>query len=364
MPILIRRQFFPPGSAVGNRFTTLRKQFLQFILGEKFQLVPVILGTQNREDCRKIAEALEPFFIPGNLFVFSSDFSHYPGYEDAVSNDRITSEAILTNSPGKLLAALENNSNRKTEGLVTSLCGWTSVLVLLYLTTGKNYRYEWIDYQNSGDQPLYGDHDRVVGYSAIAVFEEKEKPFSLNDHEKEILLRIAEESVREMVMHGKRNSVAEELITGNLTALAGAFVSLYSGGKLRGCIGSFGEDVSLAEVVNRVAASATSDRRFDPVGIKELDQLEIEISVLTPLKKIASPREIILGKHGIYIRKGWSSGTFLPQVATKYGWTLEEFLGRCARDKAGIGWDGWKSADLFIYEAIIFTNSELKTPIS
>lgn len=338
--------------------------FLQYILDQKFGLIPIILGTRNQEDCRKIAEALEPFFIPGNLFVFSSDFSHYPGYEDAVSNDRITAEAILTNSPGKLLSALENNSNRKTDGLVTSLCGWTSVLVLLYLTTGKNYRYEWIDYRNSGDQPLYGDHDRVVGYSAIAVYEEKEIPFSLNPGEKEYLLQIAKESVREMVMHGRRTPLSDELITGSLALAAGAFVSLYSGGNLRGCIGSFGEEVSLAEVVNRVAASATGDRRFDPVGINELDNLEIEISVLTPLKKITSPQEIVLGKHGIYIKKGWSSGTFLPQVATKYGWTLEEFLGRCARDKAGIGWDGWKSAELFVYEAIIFRNSEKQTPKS
>ena len=92
---------------------------------------------------------------------------------------------------------------------------------------------------------------------------------------------------------------------------------------------------------------------------RELGQIDIEISVLSPLKKIQSPNEIILGKHGIYIKKGFYSGTFLPQVATETGWTKDEFLGHCARDKAGIGWDGWKQADLYTYEACVFSEEAL-----
>jgi AMMECR1 domain-containing protein len=76
------------------------------------------------------------------------------------------------------------------------------------------------------------------------------------------------------------------------------------------------------------------------------------------MKKITSPKEIVLGKHGIYMRKGTASGTFLPQVATGTGWSVEDFLGHCARDKAGIGWDGWKSADLYVYEALVFSEKE------
>ena len=101
-------------------------------------------------------------------------------------------------------------------------------------------------------------------------------------------------------------------------------------------------------------ASATEDSRFLPVTAKEIDKLEIEISVLSPMKKIFSVDEIVLGKHGIYIKKGYYSGTFLPQVATETGWSKEEFLGHCARDKAGLGWDGWKDADIFTYEACVF----------
>jgi len=102
-------------------------------------------------------------------------------------------------------------------------------------------------------------------------------------------------------------------------------------------------------------ASATKDNRFSRVTAKEIDELHIEISVLSPLKKIENSDEIVLGKHGIYIKKGYNAGTFLPQVATETGWNLEEFLGHCSQDKAGIGWDGWKEAELFTYEAFIFS---------
>jgi AMMECR1 domain-containing protein len=86
----------------------------------------------------------------------------------------------------------------------------------------------------------------------------------------------------------------------------------------------------------------------------ELSEMTIEISVLSALQQIKSEKEIQLGKHGIYIKKGNNTGTFLPQVAKKTGWNLEEFLGHCSRDKAGLGWEGWKSAELYVYEAVIF----------
>ena len=106
-------------------------------------------------------------------------------------------------------------------------------------------------------------------------------------------------------------------------------------------------------------SAATRDYRFGPVKPDELKKIDIEISVLTPLKKINSIDEIELGKHGIYIKKDYKSGTFLPQVATQTGWTLEEFLGHCSDDKAGIGWNGWKDAELYIYEALIFSEHEM-----
>ncbi len=136
---------------------------------------------------------------------------------------------------------------------------------------------------------------------------------------------------------------------------AGAFVTLKTGSALRGCIGIFESEKPLYRVVQEMAvASSTQDPRFRPVRPGELEDIRIEISVLTPMRKITDIQEIRLGKHGILIQKGLRRGTFLPQVATETGWTLEEFLGHCAEDKAGIGWNGWKDADIFIYEALIF----------
>lgn len=332
--------------------------FLQVRLRNDFKLVPIILGTQKPDECRQMARTLQPFLTSGNLFVVSTDFSHYPDYYNAVSNDRNTTEAILSKSPDKLLKTLEENKRKEIPGLATSLCGWTSVLTLLYMIQDTLCEAKWIDYQNSGDQPVYGDHQRVVGYSSIAIFDKVNSEFNLTDQEKAELLSIAGNSVRSLVGSGKSYMINTLEIRGNLAKKAGAFVSIYIAGKLRGCIGSFEGDFSLAEVVNRSAASTARDRRFEPVSENELENLKIEISVLTPLKKIYSKNEIEFGKHGIYIRKGLHSGTFLPQVGKKNNWTLEEFLGRCSRDKAGLGWDGWKNAELYTYEAIIFGSNE------
>ena len=74
--------------------------------------------------------------------------------------------------------------------------------------------------------------------------------------------------------------------------------------------------------------------------------------------KIEDINEIELGKHGIYIKKGHRTGTFLPQVATETGWNLEQFLGHCSQDKAGLGWDGWKEAEIYIYEALVFSEKD------
>jgi hypothetical protein len=142
----------------------------------------------------------------------------------------------------------------------------------------------------------------------------------------------------------------------SLRRYAGAFVTLHKNGELRGCIGRFDATEPLYAVVQKMAvAAATEDYRFSPVTQKEINDIDIEISVLSPMRRVNSPDEIEMGKHGIYIRKGNRSGTFLPQVATETGWTKEEFLGHCAQDKALIGWDGWKDAEIYIYEAYVFS---------
>jgi MEMO1 family protein len=134
----------------------------------------------------------------------------------------------------------------------------------------------------------------------------------------------------------------------------GAFVTMKINGELRGCIGRFVSSDPLYKVVEASAiSSAFGDPRFTPLTREEYLKTDFEITVLGPLKRIHDISEIILGQHGIYIKKDSCSGTMLPQVATENGWTREQFLGYTARDKAGIGWEGWKDAELFIFEGTV-----------
>jgi AmmeMemoRadiSam system protein B/AmmeMemoRadiSam system protein A len=326
--------------------------FLQHKLGNSFQLIPIVLGTNSAADCKLIAEALKPYFVTDNLFVVSTDFSHYPNYDAASKIDYLTANAICENKTEDLRAALERNKSAFVENLSTSLCGWTSVLTLLYLTEGREYKYMQIDYQNSGDAKRYGDKERVVGYWSIVVYDEN-VPFVITAEEKTELLEKARSSITNYLKTGKKGKAGSPKSDGILKKKTGVFVSVYVNDELRGCIGGFAQDKSLNHLLHQMAIAALGDRRFDKVQPEELENMTLEISVLSPLKKITSAEEIELGRHGIFIRKGLNTGTFLPQVADKTGWNRAEFLGRCSRDKAGLGWEGWKTAELFTYEAII-----------
>ena len=338
--------------------------FLQYLLGNDISLIPIIIGSQSTQVCKEIASILKPYLNEENLFIISTDFSHYPSYKDAMTVDIATANAILLNDPREFLQTIKRNTDKNIPNLATSICGWTSVLTLLYMTEGDDrIGISPILYKNSGDTP-YGDKNRVVGYYALAVSLKEEGSqtsgtFLANTEDRKELLKIARETIESYVRKRTVPSVGAEKMPDDLKVHSGAFVTLHKDGNLRGCIGRFNADEPLYRVVQEMAvSSSTQDSRFPPVKPDELGQIDIEISVLTPLQKIESIDEIILGKHGIYIKKGFASGTFLPQVATETGWTLEEFLGYCARDKAGIGWDGWKEAEIYPYEAIIFSEKD------
>ncbi|WP_347839201.1 AmmeMemoRadiSam system protein B [uncultured Draconibacterium sp.] len=323
--------------------------FLQYRLGNEFSLVPIILGTHSASHCKKLAEALRPYFTANNLFIISSDFSHFPACNDAISTDLLTADAICTNNADELLKTLEANKKKAISNLDTSLCGWTSVLSLLYLTQNSKFDYRKLAYQNSGDNALYGDRERVVGYYAIGIYE---RPvFRISKTEQVEILQWTRNAIARFL--GKKITEAKTKKSRILETKAGVFVSIYINNELRGCIGGFAGEKTLREMISTHAVSAANDNRFNPVEPFELENMSLEVSVLTPLKKIHSIDEFQLGKHGIYIKSGFNSGTFLPQVAEKTGWSKEEFLGRCAKDKAGIGWEGWKTAELYTYEVAI-----------
>jgi hypothetical protein len=221
------------------------------------------------------------------------------------------------------------------------------------------YKVKHLLYQNSGDIDNH-DHSRVVGYHSFAFLraqQESADGFSLTDEEKTLLKEIAYNSIKSS-LDGKRAAKVDTSLLAEHPVLkekCGAFVSLHKHGHLRGCLGHFGEDVPLHEIVTIMArAAASEDPRFTPVRSDELADIDIEISVLTPMRRIHSLDEFELHRHGIFIQKGRRSGTFLPQVADEVNWTKEEFVGHCSREKVGIGWDGWRDAELYVYEAIVF----------
>ncbi|MEI6682048.1 MAG: AmmeMemoRadiSam system protein B [Bacteroidota bacterium] len=345
---------FNPGADRAEHCIEVQIPFLQYHLKPGFKLVPIVIGTQSASTCRLIAEALKPYFNERNLFIFSTDFSHYPSWADARQADSATCKAIVSGKPDQLLHFLEEYRKKEVPDLSTNLCGWTSILTMLYMTSGDSLvRINPVHYMNSGDTG-FGDKKQVVGYWSLAIT----RPFDFTQREKICLLDIARKTI-EKYLRERRIPEPGPGLSANLTIRAGAFVTLKEHGQLRGCIGRFTSDQPLYQLISDLAiASATEDTRFEPVVPGETDSLEIEISVLSPLRKIRSVEEVALGKHGIYIRKGGNSGTFLPQVAVETGWTREEFLGHCARDKAGIGWNGWKDAELFVYEACVFSENE------
>ena len=151
-------------------------------------------------------------------------------------------------------------------------------------------------------------------------------------------------------------------ITERLKEPRGLFVTLTKNGMLRGCIGYIQAIKPIYAAVSEMAVSAAlKDPRFPPVSSKEVSQLSIEISVLTPLEKIDNPEVISVGRDGIFIKKGLYSGLLLPQVATEYGWDREKFIEETCH-KAGLPSNAYKDpeTEIFIFQALIFNEEELR----
>jgi AmmeMemoRadiSam system protein A len=172
----------------------------------------------------------------------------------------------------------------------------------------------------------------------------------MNDEQKQTLLKVACDTVEAVIRQQK--TTKSESDDPELNAPCGCFVTLKNRDRLRGCIGQFISDKPLIELVAEMAkASATGDPRFlaDPITARELEKLDVEISVLSPLKRTDDSLSLRLGVDGIYIKKGRASGCFLPQVAPETGWTKEEFLSNCCAHKAGLAPDAWKDPETEVY---------------
>ena len=166
------------------------------------------------------------------------------------------------------------------------------------------------------------------------------------------LLRLAREALEARVEHRAPPPIDHG---GALDWPRGAFVTIHAGGDLRGCLGQIGTDAPLGETVAHLAAVVSdSDPRFDPVRPAELPGLEIEISVLTPEREVASPEEVEVGRHGVIIEQGGRRGLLLPQVATEQRWDRDTLLSHACL-KARLAPDAWRhGARILVFEAQVF----------
>jgi len=172
----------------------------------------------------------------------------------------------------------------------------------------------------------------------------------MNEAQKNTLLKTARDTVEAVIK--RKPLLIPKSDDPKLNAQCGCFVTLKNEERLRGCIGQFTSQIPLIEMVVEMAkASATADQRFfdEPITVNELQKLDIEISVLSPLQRTDDPLSLRLGVDGIYIKKGFQTGCFLPQVATETNWSKEQFLSYCCAHKAGMTPDAWKDSETEVY---------------
>jgi len=177
---------------------------------------------------------------------------------------------------------------------------------------------------------------------------------TLSTADRKLLLELAREAITVYVRTGKLPD--REINTTRLLGSQGCFVTIKAKGALRGCIGNFSSDRPLYRLVQEMAVSAaTRDPRFYPMKEADLASFGLEISVLSPLAKISSPDEVLVGTHGLYLEKNFSRGVLLPQVAVEHRWDRETFLNQTAL-KAGLKQDDWKEGtDIYVFTAQVFS---------
>ncbi len=336
--------------------------FLQSVL-PSFRLVPLVMGNFSWDTCDRLAEALHALSRSRRfLVVASSDLSHDHSENKARALDE------------RLLERLQRLEARELVDDMASghceACGaGPLVTLMLYARKVGAQGMHILKYGTSAD--VTGDTRRVVGYAAAAVWKNSGaetaasagvpaaagRNAALGVEHKTRLKDIARQTLYAKLFDTTPPpDLTLSELPPPLQEPRGAFVTLKRHGQLRGCIGQIEGRWPLAQTVSRMAlAAAFQDPRFPPVTPDEWDDLELEISVLSPLVKLEDPAQVRVGTHGLYVRKGSRGGLLLPQVAVEQGWDRETFLRQTCR-KAGLPPDAWRDADteLFVFTADVF----------
>ena len=338
--------------------------FLQKVLKD-FKIVPIVFNTERISELSVLADALYEELKDRNdwVIVVSSDLYHGYDYNEAKNvTDRVDNYIKNLDYEG----LLRYDREMREEGTCAA-CGCSGIAVLLRVMEKMGIKkVSLLNRTTSGD--VTGERSGyIVGYGAWIFTgnsinktegedSESQFEFSLTEEEKEKLLEIARRTISGYVKNKKIPDFKIEDET--LKTNCGAFVTLKKEETLRGCIGHIIGDKPLFLIVRDMAiAAATQDYRFPPVTPSEIDDLEIEISVLTPMQKVGNVNEIKVGRDGLMIKRGYMSGLLLPQVPVEQGWDKATFLEHLCY-KAGLPADAWKSSELWKFQAIVFSEED------
>ena len=342
----------------GENSVEMQIPFIQMALSDDVKIVPIAFGNQNYSDAHALATELADLVKDRSdcLIVASTDLSHYHPYQDANSIDKRTIDTL-----GRLKAKEFYDEAKMGQ---CELCGLMPVAASLLAAQILGYdKIKTLKYANSGD--ITGDKAKVVGYLSAVIYKEgsrgmgqgskPEEKQMLSEAQRKRLLQIARESIISYVKDSKRKQFAES--DSLLNKSLGAFVTLHEAGQLRGCIGNMvGQGPLYQTIADMAIEAATDDPRFQKLSAGEIDKIDIEISVLSPLQKVKSADEIKIPGHGVIVKRGFNSGVYLPQVADETGWSKEEFLTSLCVHKANLAPDAWKdpATEIYIFTAEVF----------
>jgi len=350
--ILAQDKFFVdmPEAHAREHSIEVEVPFLQRILSD-FKIVPIMLLQPTFEQCERVGKAVAAA-VQGRKVVLlaSTDLYHGESYDDANRIDRTAVELMAKFDPQAFHAAYERDE--------AQACGANAVTVMMVAARKLGADTAVVLAQTNSNDVTGERGGYCVGYSAVAfvasgkgstgndergTMNELVPSDDLNEREQKSLLGIARSTIESYIRTGKIPEAKP--LTPKLSEKFGAFVTLHERGQLRGCIGYIEALKPLFQTVRDMAvAASTEDPRFRPVEAGELDGVDIEITVLSPMRTVPSPDSVVVGKHGVVIRKAGRGAVFLPQVPVEQGWDRNTYLSELCL-KAQLPRDAWKSPD-------------------
>jgi len=338
------------------------------------KIVPVVVGSPDLHMSSRFGQALAKVLKNKRaLIIASSDLSHYPNAKAAAIVDKETLKAIATLDPAAFQSTIQSHMDRRIPQLSTSACGEAPIITAMAAAKALGAtRGVVVSYANSGDTS-FGEQSRAVGYGTVVfTADESGKSSSQSDQSAPVPLTSSfRPSDKRALLVFARETISRIILTDtiplargfgpHLQQPQGVFVTLKKKGELRGCIGRIIGDEPLCKLVGTMALQAAlNDRRFLPLSADELNDIDIEISVLTPLKRVSGAADIVAGRDGIVLNKEGRSAVFLPQVASEQGWNRQELLDNLCL-KAGLSAECWnKGAHFSTFQAVVFSEAEFK----